>query len=73
MFEDLKKGRLVKELVEKRRVGDKASIRVIKPNSVHGVQPCGICNKNEINLVNAEPGHAAICDECRQKIIEGKI
>jgi hypothetical protein len=73
MFEDLKKGRLVKTLVEKRAVGDKASIRVIKPNSVHGVDQCGICKKNEINLINAEPGTAAICDDCRKKIIEGKI
>lgn len=73
MFEDLKKGRLTKTLVEKRSVGDKVGIRVIKPNSVHGVDQCGICHKNEINLINAEPGHAAICDDCRKKIIEGKL
>jgi hypothetical protein len=68
---NIKKGRLMKEV---RAVpSDNASIRVIKANSVHGYDLCGICKKEEIELINSEPDHAAICDNCRKKIIEGKI
>jgi hypothetical protein len=68
---NIKTGRLMKEV--RAQPSANASIRVIKANSVHGVDQCGICKKNEVELINAEPGHGAICDDCRKKIIEGKI
>ena len=71
MSGNIKTGRLMKE-VRAQPTGE-ASIRVIKANSVQGFDLCGICKAEEIELINSEPDHAAICDSCRQKIIEGKI
>ena len=69
--ENIKTGRLMKEV--RAQPNGQTSIRVIKPNTDHGVDVCGICNKSEVELINAPTGHKPICPDCRQKIIEGKI